>query len=41
MIKVLTKKLDQFADKDEAFDLLPYLKHYTMDLSAGKLRHFV
>ncbi|VDD85139.1 unnamed protein product [Enterobius vermicularis] len=31
---VLTKKLDQFADKDEAFDLLPYLKHYTMDLSA-------
>lgn len=37
MLKVLLEVLDQYADKDETFDLLPYLKRYSVDFMTGRL----
>ncbi|VDD88173.1 unnamed protein product [Enterobius vermicularis] len=33
--QILMEILDKFADKDETFDLLPYLRRYSLDITTG------
>lgn len=41
VVKILMEILDKFADKDETFDLLPYLRRYSLDITTGKFCHLV
>lgn len=41
MVKVLMGLLDEYADKGETFDLLPYLRRYSLDIMAGKFLYFI
>lgn len=35
LLKILIEMLDERADKDETFDLLPYLRRFGLDVITG------